>query len=857
MYEFAPGRKQSVSTEVCQVIFMSVKRIRVTAISVACAAILSFGLPVGAQTTYQKPPKEILDVMNAPVVPTGTVSPSGDYMIISRQVGYPTIADLAQPMLRLAAIRINPATSGPHNVPSFTDFVVKRISDGKEVKVALPAEGRFSPPRWSPDGKRFIFTQTTRDAIRLWTGDTTGAIHMVPEVHINAVLAGGGGRGGGGGGCEWMGGSTKLLCKTVVAGGRNSPPPTAKVPLGPHVEESFGRSTSVATLEDLLTNAHDEDLFDYYATSQIATIDLADNKVTPIGKPAIYAGLNVSPDGKYILETHLHRQDGHYSYLLGWNSFPRETEILDLEGRVVFKVVSIPLEDNLQRGVQFAGRRDITWKPTDPASLVWAEALDGGDSRKQVPQRDKVMWLKAPFKADPSELLRTENRFGGISWGERPDFAMYRESNMRPRRTRTYFFNPQNPAEAPKLAWDLNSDDRYKNPGNPMNRELANGHPAARQEGDFIFLEGMGSGPDGDHPFVDKFNVKTLTAERLFQCPDKAYENVVALLTPDGSKFMTRHESPTDVPNYFVHTAGSTDAKAFTHFADPTPQIRGIHRELVKYTRADGIPLSMWVYTPADYKPGTRLPAVFWAYPREIASADLAGEVTGSQYRFTTIRGYSELYFLLEGYVVLDDDNAMPVVTPKGGDPEKVNDTYIDQIVEDAKAAVAKAADMGVIDPKRVGVGGHSYGAFMTANLMTHSDIFRAAIAESGAYNRTLTPFEFQSERRTIWEVPDTYLKMSPFMFADKLKAPILLIHGEADDNPGTFPIQSERFYRAIKGNGGNVRYVTLPLEAHGYQAKETLEDVVWEKLTWFNKWVKNADANTPAAATTSGASNK
>jgi dipeptidyl aminopeptidase/acylaminoacyl peptidase len=836
--------------------FNNVKRIRVFSIALACAAILSFGLPSRAQTSYQKPPKEILDVMNAPVVPGGNVNPTGDYLITFRQVGYPTIADLAQPMLRLAAIRIDPATSGPHNVPSFTDFVVKRISDGKEIKVTLPADGRFSPPRWSPDGKRFIFTQTTRNAIQLWTGDVTGAIHMIPDVRINAVLAGGG-RGGGGGGCEWMGSSTKLLCKTVVAGGRNSPPPTAKVPLGPHVEESFGRTTVVATLEDLLSNAHDEDLFDYYATSQIATVDLSNGKVTPVGKPAVYAGVNASPDGKYILVTHLHRQDGHYSYLLGWNSFPRETEVIDLEGHSVFKVVSIPLEDNFQRGVQFAGRRDITWKPTDPSTLVWAEALDGGDSRKQVPQRDKVLLLKAPFKAEPTELFKTEFRFGGISWGEHSDFAMYRESNMRPRRTRTYFFNPMNPSDAPKLAWDLNSDDRYKNPGNPMNRELPNGHAVVRQQGDFIFLEGMGSGPDGDHPFVDKFNIKTMTSERLFQCPDKAYETVVALLTPDGTKLMTRHESPTDVPNFFIRTSGSTDSKAFTHFADPTPQIRGIHRELVKYKRADGIPLSMWVYTPADYKPGTRLPAVFWAYPREIASADLAGEVTGSQYRFTTIRGYSELYFLLEGYVVLDDDNAMPVVTPKGTDPEKVNDTYIDQIVEDAKAAVAKADEMGVVDPKRVGVGGHSYGAFMTANLMTHSTIFRAAIAESGAYNRTLTPFEFQSERRTIWEVPDTYLKMSPFMFADKVKAPILLIHGEADDNSGTFPIQSERFYRAIKGNGGNVRYVTLPLEAHGYQAKETLEHVVWEKLTWFDKWVKNADANTPAAATTASGTPK
>jgi dipeptidyl aminopeptidase/acylaminoacyl peptidase len=315
---------------------------------------------------------------------------------------------------------------------------------------------------------------------------------------------------------------------------------------------------------------------------------------------------------------------------------------------------------------------------------------------------------------------------------------------------------------------------------------------------------------------------------------------------------MTRHETQTDPPNYFLRTAGSDQGKAFTHFADPTPQIRGIHRELVKYKRSDGIALSMWIYLPADYKQGERRPAVFWAYPREVADQDFAGQITGSQYRFTTIRGYSELLFLLDGYVVLDDDSAMPVVAAQGK-PESANDTYVEQIVMDARAAVDKAADLGYIDPKRVGVGGHSYGAFMTANLIAHSDIFKAGIAESGAYNRTLTPFEFQNERRPIWEVPELYLKMSPFMFADKVKVPMLLIHGEADSNAGTFPIQSERFYRAIKGNGGNVRYVTLPLEAHGYAGKETIEHVVWEKLNWFDKWVKNAGAASGSTSTGAG----
>ena len=831
----------------------SVTRFRAVALAAMCAA-LAIGLaaaPVGAQSTYQKPPKAILDVMDAPVIPTGTVDPSGHFMVLYRSVGYPTIAEMAQPMLRLAGLRINPLTSATHTPPSFTDFVVKNIADGSEHKVALPAGGRFGAPRWSPDGKNFIFTQTTNNATLLWMGDTSGAAHVVPGVQIDSVLGGGGGgRGGGGAGpCEWMG-SARLLCKTVPADRATTKPPAEpKVPVGPHIEESFGRATAVATFEDLLQNSHDEDLFDYYARSQIATVDVPGGKITPIGKPAVYAGVNVAPGEKYILVTRLHRQDGHYSFLLTDTSFPRDIEVWDMSGHVAYKVASQPLEDNLPRNGITPGPRNVNWRPNDPATLVWVEALDGGDPRKQVPQRDKVVWFKAPFTGQPAELLRTEQRFSAISWGERPDFAFYRDNNTRARHTRTYFFNPANPAEAPRLVWDLDNGDRYKNPGNPMMRELPNGHSVVRQEGDFIFLDGTGSGPEGDHPFLDRFNIHTLQSERIFQCADKAYETVVSVLNADGSKFITRHETPADPPNYFVHTAGSDQPRAITHFTDPTPQIRGIHRELVKYKRADGIPLSMWVYTPADYKEGTRLPGVFWAYPREVASADLAGEIQGSQYRFTTIRGYSELYFLLEGYAVLDDDNAMPVIAADGK-PEDANDTYVEQIVADAKAAIDKAAEMGVLDPNRVGVGGHSYGAFMTANLLAHSDLFRAGIAESGAYNRTLTPFEFQNERRTVWQAPDLYIKMSPFMFADKVKTPILLIHGEADSNSGTFPIQSERFYRAIKGNGGNVRYVTLPLEAHGYAGKETIEHVVWEKLNWFDKWVKNAPARGTSTST-------
>lgn len=395
-------------------------------------------------------------------------------------------------------------------------------------------------------------------------------------------------------------------------------------------------------------------------------------------------------------------------------------------------------------------------------------------------------------------------------------------------------------AQQPRLVWDRSSQDRYNDPGTPIMRTLSNGQRVMWQSGNAIFLNGRGASRQGDRPFLDRFDLTTLKAERLFRSDEKSYEAVETLLSEDGSKFITKYESSSEPPNYFIRTAGDTTKKALTNFTDPTPQLRGIKKQLVTYKRADGVPLSFTLYLPPNYKEGTQLPTVIWAYPREFGDADTAGQVSGSANRFTTISGMSQLFFLLQGYAILDDA-AMPVI----GDPDTMNNTYVEQVVASAKAAIDKAVEMGVTDRNRVGVGGHSYGAFMTANLLAHSDLFKAGIARSGAYNRTLTPFGFQAERRTLWQAAETYLKMLPFMYAGKIKEPILLIHGEADDNSGTFPIQTDRLYQAIKGNGGNVRYLTLPLEAPGYAARESLEHTLWEMMTWFDKYVKNAPATT------------
>jgi dipeptidyl aminopeptidase/acylaminoacyl peptidase len=785
---------------------------------------------------YQKAPQPISDILSARPTPLVQLSPNGKWLLAADRLAYPPVADLAQPMLRLAGLRINPATNGRHHPPRFVRLHLYYTAGHDLAEVAVPRNAYLSAPEWSQDSQHFAFTNTTATGIELWIGQIgTYTASAVPKVRLSAVL---------GDTVQWMPDGKTLLVQTVPAT-RGNPPAEPKTPDGPIIQESDGKRAPVRTYEDLLQDSHDEDLFDYYATSQLM---LVKNGVpTPVGKPGIFSRVDPSPDGKHLLVSRIHRP---YSYILPESEFPREVEVWNLAGKVEYKVASLPLEEHVPiEGVPL-GPRDYQWVPTQPATLVWADALDGGDPKAKAPFRDEVMMLSAPFTDDPRELVKLEQRFvpagggGGfragsaIDWGEN-GIGLVRDYNRDRRWLRTFLIDlakPGAPGEQPRLIWERSIRDRYRDPGSALMRTLDNGKRVMRQEGKSIFLVGSGASQKGEFPFLDRFDLDTLKSERIFQSGDGQYESVVALLADDGSRFLTRHESPTEPPNYFVRTANGADKQAVTDFPDPAPQLHGITKQLVTYKRADGVQLSFTLYLPANYKQGERLPTIVWAYPLEFNDADTAGQVSGSQYRFTTITGISHLFLLTQGYAVLDNAT-MPVV----GDPETMNNTYVEQIVASAKAAIDKAVEMGVTDPQRVGVGGHSYGAFMTANLLAHSDLFRAGVARSGAYNRTLTPFGFQSERRTIWEAPEMYVKVSPFMHADKIKHPILLIHGMADDNSGTFPIQSERMYQAIKGNGGIVRYVQLPYEAHGYLGRESTEHTLWEMVTWFDKWVKNA----------------
>jgi dipeptidyl aminopeptidase/acylaminoacyl peptidase len=814
-------------------------------IQLLLAVALSLGQAANAQQAqqeeqpvlhgYQKAPQPISDILTARPTPLVQLSPDRKWLLAADRLANPPVADLAQPMLRIAGLRINPATNGRHHPPRFTALHLYYTAGNEHAAVTVPRNAYLSPPEWSQDSQHFAFTNTTAQGIELWIGQIgTYTASAVPKIRLSAVM---------GEPLQWMPDGKTLLVQTVPAT-RGNPPAAPKSPDGPIIQESDGKSGPVRTFEDLLQNSHDEDLFDYYATSQLALVK--NGVATPVGKPGIFARVEPSPDGKHLLVSHIHRP---YSYIVPESEFPRDVQIWDLSGNVEHIVARLPLEDHVPMEGVPLGPRDYQWVPSKPATLVWAEALDGGDPKTKAPFRDKLMLLRAPFTDQPKVIVEFRQRFvragGGfgafrdsaIEWTEN-GLGLVRDYNRDRRWQRTFLvdFNYPEPEVELKLIFERSVRDRYRDPGTPLMRTLANGKRVLHQQGNAIFLVGAGATPKGEFPFLDRFDLDTLKSERIFQCGDGQYESVVALLSDDGSKFLTRHESPTEPPNYFVRTANGADKKAVTDFPDPAPQLHGITKQLVTYKRADGVQLSFTLYLPANHKEGERLPTIVWAYPLEFNDADTAGQVSGSPYHFTTITGISQLFLVTQGYAILDSAT-MPVV----GDPETMNNTYVEQIVASAKAAIDKAVEMGVTDPQRVGVGGHSYGAFMTANLLAHSDLFRAGVARSGAYNRTLTPFGFQSERRTIWEAPEMYIKVSPFMQADKIKHPILLIHGMTDDNSGTFPIQSERMYQAIKGNGGIVRYVQLPYEAHGYLARESTEHTLWEMVTWFDKWVKNA----------------
>jgi dipeptidyl aminopeptidase/acylaminoacyl peptidase len=805
---------------------------------VAHACLLTFlslaAAPATAQersmtSGYRLPPKAIADLVDAPPTPFVSLSPNREWLLLMELPNLPPLSELAQPELRLAGLRLNPRTNGPSRAPYIRKLTLKRLSDGREKPITgLPADPRIGSPSWSPDGEQIAFSLTRSAGIELWVADVqTAKARRLSTAHLNAAY---------GAPFDWLPDSQALVAKVVPAD-RGPQPKAPTVPTGPIIQENLGRVTPARTYQDLLENSHDEALFEHYLTSQAVRVTL-DGKSAPLGPPGIIRRAEVAPGGRYVLVESIHRP---FSYLVPVHRFPLRVEVRDMQGRVVRKVADLPLAEEVPITFDAVpkGPRAFGWRSDAPATLVWAEAQDEGDPAKKVEIRDRVFMLPAPFRGKPVPLVALGLRYGGIRWG-RDDLALVSESWWQTRKERTWIVRPGTPGTAPRVLFDRSSEDRYNDPGTPIMRRASTGAWVLHTTGDgqHLFLLGSGASPEGDRPFLDRLHVPTAKTERLWQSAAPFYERPVELLDDEGRRIVTRREARSEPPNYFVRNLDADQLRPLTRFPHPTPQLANVQKELIRYERGDGVKLTATLYLPPGYSSTDGpLPLLMWAYPQEFKSADAAGQVTDSPHRFVRVSPGSPLLWLVHGFAVLDNPS-MPIVGEGDREP---NDTYIEQLVASAKAAVDEVVRRGVADRERIAIGGHSYGAFMTANLLAHSDLFRAGIARSGAYNRTLTPFGFQAEERTLWQAPETYAQMSPFMHAHKVIEPILLIHGEADNNPGTFPVQSERFYSALKGHGATTRLVMLPLESHGYQGRESVMHMLWEMTSWLDRYVKNA----------------
>lgn len=790
-------------------------------------SFLSFQVSAQLNIGYQRPVEEIASLLEAPLTPIVNFSPDNTWMVLLDRSDYPTIEELSRPELRIAGLRINPENFGRSRGSYLIGIKLKNLADKKEYAVAnLPDPLLISDLTFSPDSKKFAFLQNYNDRIELWIVDIESKnASKLSDRNINNVFTDS---------FHWLSNSQQILF-TAVPANLKPVPPKSRVPKGPVIEENLGKQAPSRTYQDLLENPYDEDLFDYYGSSEVVIKQLGSVEKT-IGTKALYQSASPSPDGKMVMMEKIHKP---YSYLVPYYRFPTKVEIVDLTGKLIKDVIDIPLTDNIPNGFNAtqSGPRGHGWRSDMPATVYWIEAQDGGNPKTEAAIRDKVFQLSAPFTGLATELIQLPLRYAGIRWAK-SDVAFVYESWRSDRKLRVYQLNPT--TKSKKVIIDRSTEDAYNDPGSFVTATNQFGQDVVIITKDnSVLLNGRGSSPEGDMPFIDKMNLSNGKKERLWQCKAPYYERAINILDENKISFVTSRESQTEPPNYFIHTASSKEPVQLTYFEHPYPQLKGVKKEVLHYKREDGVDLTVDMYLPPGYKKEDGpLPAIVWAYPREFKSVEAASQVTGSPYSFTRISAGGVLFWVTRGYAVLDDA-AMPIVGEGDAEP---NDTYIPQLVASAKAVIDYTASLKIVDPNRVGIGGHSYGAFMTANLLAHSDLFRAGIARSGAYNRTLTPFGFQAEERTYWEAPEIYYQMSPFSYANQVNEPILMIHGEADNNSGTFPIQSERFYNAIKGHGGTARFVKLPYESHGYRAKESLLHMLWEMDNWLEKYVKKPE---------------
>ncbi|HVH97664.1 MAG TPA: prolyl oligopeptidase family serine peptidase [Enhygromyxa sp.] len=788
---------------------------------------------------YREPAPEIVAVVDAAPTPAVSLAPDGSTLLLADYPSHPSIDVVAEPFLGLAGERITPRTN-QHKRSSFYERLrLVDVGSGISREVTgVPANPRLSHPDWSPDGRKLAFTHAADDHVQLWVVDVaTASARKLIELPVNAALDDG---------LLWVSGSERLLVRTIVPE-RGPAPVASPVAAGPLVEETSGRAATNRTYQDLLQSPLDDALFTHYFTSELVLVSL-DGETTKLGEGprsrGVFAQLDASPDGEWLLVERLLEP---YSRVVPWYRFASTVELWSLRDPEAPPIVLLkrPVAEEVPiEGVR-TGPRDFEWQPLEPATLVWAEALDRGDPRVEAEQRDRVVRLSGPFggktSEDGVELTRTEHRFSGIDWLDQPGRYLITQYDRDRRWKTTHLRELADPGPG-RVLFDRSIHDDYRDPGRPVRRNLTDDSWVVRTTGEgdslAIFLAGDGAYEGGERPFLDRLALQEgATPERLFQSPRDSWAAFVGFAGDTGT-LVIRREAPHDPPDWFRESITAGEPFPLTALPHPHPTLDGAHKQLLNYKRRDGVPVSATLHLPPGYDPTTdgRLPVLIWAYPREYVDADTAGQVRAAPTRFTRIGGTSANVLLLEGYAVMFA--AMPVV----GDPETVNDTLIEQLVMSAEAAVDTVVEIGVADRERIAISGHSYGAFMVANLLAHTELFKAGVARSGAYNRSLTPFGFQSERRNLWEATDAYVRVSPLFTAQQIDEPILLIHGELDDNPGTFPLQTKRLFHALQGLGGTARMVILPHESHGYEARESVLHTNYETSAWLAKHLIKPD---------------
>jgi dipeptidyl aminopeptidase/acylaminoacyl peptidase len=785
---------------------------------------------------YSLPDSDVVSIIDAPPTPLASPSPGEEFAVLVHYQSHPPIAMLAKPRLKLAGLRLNPTIGGRQRTRRFTALSVLRISDGSEHMLTLPAGAQVSVPVWAPDGQRFAFTVDEPDGIGVWTCEVGKDPVRVPGLRVRDVL--GAEPPGLAGTVRWSRDGRSLLALGEPPGGREALARLAESPelVEPQITDVAGKRSQMATFQDLLISPADEERFETLATTALLRVDPATGAATQLGPPGLYRSAAESPDGAYLL---VHRLQRPFSFRVPYGYFARRAEVWTAAGEPVRVVADLPVSDEVPRMGVPTGPRQLAWDERAPARLIWTEALDGGDPVAPAEHRDAVMLLAAPFRGEPELGFKVSGRC--LNWTNLDEAgALLLTEHDRERRWLTTSVCDLADPIKNWVLFELAEDDAYGDPGTPMTRLHPDGTRTIRQDGRAIFLRGDGATPDGERPFVDRRDLATGQTTRLMHSPADAHETLLCFAGGSTDQAVIWRESPAEPPNLWLVPVGpqpssAGERRARTAWPDPHPHVTGMGKRLICTDRGDGVQLSGLLHTPPGYDPvrDGPLPLVIWAYPHDFGSAGTASQVRGSSTRFTRLTAGDPAWFVLRGYAVLANAT-MPVI----GDPETKNDTYVEQITAAAAAHVKALTEAGIADPARVAVGGHSYGAFMTANLLAHTDLFAAGIARSGAYNRTLTPFGFQTERRSFWEVPEIYDRVSPFRYANRIGAPILLIHGADDANSGTFPVQSERLLQAIGGSGGTARLVILPLESHGYVARESVLHVLAEQFGWLERWL-------------------